>query len=120
LRLARKRQWQKHKRQRDPDYQDNQRRAQQRWRQRHPDYWKRYRQNHPDYTQRNREQQRQRDRRRQQGSPDLPADLVKRDVSRLENPLTSGTYEIVAYPQATACKDGRVTGKNLFIISELV
>ena len=40
---ARKRAWQRMKRQTDPDYRQNQSDAQKRWRQTHPDYWQTYR-----------------------------------------------------------------------------
>jgi hypothetical protein len=45
----RRRQWQKSKLQSDPDYRDNQSRAQKAWTDRNPDYWRQHRQNSPDY-----------------------------------------------------------------------
>lgn len=45
----RRRQWQKNKLQSDPDYRDNQSRAQKAWTARNPDYWRQYRQSGPDY-----------------------------------------------------------------------
>lgn len=45
----RRRRWQKSKRQSDPDYRDNQLRAQKAWTNRNPDYWRLRRQNNPDY-----------------------------------------------------------------------
>ncbi|MDR3483156.1 MAG: hypothetical protein P4L91_20860 [Burkholderiaceae bacterium] len=54
---ARKRRWQKEKLQTDPDYVDNQARAQQAWCDRHADYWRNYRSEHPDYVDLNREKQ---------------------------------------------------------------
>lgn len=45
----RRRQWQKSKLQSDPDYRDNQSRAQKAWTGRNPDYWRQHRQNSPDY-----------------------------------------------------------------------
>lgn len=53
----RRRQWQRHKLQTDPDYQDNQARAQQAWSQRNPDYSRQYRDSHPEYVERNRNRQ---------------------------------------------------------------
>ena len=50
----RRRQWQRLKLQSDPDYQDNQARAQQAWNQRNPDYSRKYRESHPEYVERNR------------------------------------------------------------------
>jgi len=37
------------KRQNDPDYHDNQSRAQRAWQKRNPDYWREYRREHPQY-----------------------------------------------------------------------
>ena len=84
---ARKRQWQRAKRQSDPDYRINQRAAQQAWTQRHPDYWRDYRAAKPEYEQRNREQQRARDQARD-------TDLAKMDVCD----LPSGLYRITRHP----------------------
>lgn len=42
----RKRQWHRNKLQTDPDYQENQQRAQQSWIERNPDYWRQYRESH--------------------------------------------------------------------------
>lgn len=53
---VRKNRWQREAR-KDPDYQENQVRAQQRWRASHPDYWRTYRAEHAEYTQKNRELQ---------------------------------------------------------------
>jgi len=44
----------------DPDYRDNQKRAQKQWRDSHPDYWRDYRAANPEYAQQNRERQRDR------------------------------------------------------------
>jgi len=45
----RRRQWQKSKLQTDPDYRDNQLRAQKAWTDRNPDYWRQHRQNSANY-----------------------------------------------------------------------
>lgn len=84
---ARKRQWQRAKRQSDPDYRINQRAAQQAWSQRNPDYWRNYRDAQPDYAQSNREQQRLRDQTRN-------GDLAKMDVCD----LPPGLYRITRHP----------------------
>ena len=64
---TRKRFWRKQKRASgDPDYRENQQRANQGWQQRCPDYWHRYREAHPDYVQRNRDQARRRKQKQQQ------------------------------------------------------
>lgn len=57
----RRRRWQQAKRQNDPDYRDNQKRAHDAWCERHPDYWREYRRTHPQYAARNRIQQQRRD-----------------------------------------------------------
>ncbi|NMQ29939.1 hypothetical protein E4Q23_20565 [Candidatus Accumulibacter phosphatis] len=44
----RRRRWQAAKRQSDPDYRENQKRAQKAWAERHPDYWRAYREQHPE------------------------------------------------------------------------
>lgn len=87
--LQRRKHWQKFKLQADPDYRDNQTRAQQAWSQRNPDYWRQYRQSHPDYVDRNRAQQRGRDSAAATGS------LAKMDASNPPTPLTSGLYRLI-------------------------
>ena len=52
-RKSRKRQWQKEKLARDPDYKANQRDAQKRWCEKNKDYWQKYRLTHPGYRTRN-------------------------------------------------------------------
>jgi hypothetical protein len=84
----RRRRWQQLKRQNDPDYQDNQGRAQQAWNKRNPDYWREYRSTHPEYAERNRALQRERNGRPQNGS------IAKMDVSIPEMPLPSGIYRL--------------------------
>lgn len=84
----RKKLWQRDRRITDPDYRDNQARAQEAWLARNPDYWRRYRQRNPEYTQLNRE--RQRDRMRElRGSPLEPI-----EAAEIANLLTSGLYRL--------------------------
>lgn len=128
---ARKRDWQRNKRQTDPDYQENQRQAQQRWANQNPDYWKNYRHQHPSAVERNRTQQRDRDRRRREASsqaaptsiesllPPPGEALAKMDAWIPKTSLTSGTYELLPVPPQQACKDGRVNLVNLYIINRL-
>ena len=47
---ARKRNWQKEKLAKDPDYRANQAEAQRQWRSRNRGYWKEYRRRNPDYA----------------------------------------------------------------------
>lgn len=84
---ARKRRWQRAKRQSDPDYRRDQRDAQRKWAQRNPDYWRNYRANRPDYAQHNREQRRVRDQ-------PSNSDLAKMDACHLPN----GLYRITRHP----------------------
>jgi len=53
---VRKNLWQQAAR-RDPDYKENQARAQAKWCANHPDYWRSYRENHPEYVKNNRDKQ---------------------------------------------------------------
>ena len=84
----RRRRWQYARRQSDPDYRDNQSRAQESWAERHPDYWREYRRTHQDYRERNRTLQRVRDARRRERV------LAKMDVSAGDSPIPSGTYRL--------------------------
>ena len=96
----RRRLWQKAKRQRDPDYQDNQVRAQLAWRKRNPDYWREYRRENPQYSERNRTRQRERNDRRRERL------IAKMDVSTLVFPMSSGIYQISqALPAGNAKMD---------------
>jgi hypothetical protein len=119
---ARKRAWQKAKRETDPDYRENQRRAQERWAARHPDYWRRWRQKHPSYTARNRQRQGERNaRRHDQGrgaATPAPGEVIaKRDVWTPKKGLPPGTYEVIPWADGKVCKEGRVKPDNLFIIN---
>ena len=74
----RRKQWHRQKLQTDPDYQDNQLRAQQAWMQRNPDYWREYRESHPEYAERNRTQQQGRN------AKDTAHPIAKMDVWTVE------------------------------------
>jgi hypothetical protein len=96
---ARKRQWQRDKRQSDPDYRSNQQAAQRTWTQRNQGYWRSYREAQPKYERRNREQQQSRD--TSARNHEHSAGLAKMDVSA----LPSGIYRISrhpAFPKGTA------------------
>lgn len=84
----RRRQWQRLKLQSDPDYQDNQMRAQQAWSHRNPDYWRNYRDSHPEYVERNRAMQQERNAKAQAGH------VAKMDASKPVIPLPSGVYQL--------------------------
>ncbi len=95
----RRRLWQVTKRHNDPDYRENQKRVQQAWAERPPDYWRNYRREHPEYTERNRAQQRQR-------AQDQAAagQMAKRNASKAEMPLPSGTYRLSPGVDASLAK----------------
>jgi hypothetical protein len=89
----RRRLWQQLKRRTDPDYLENQMRAQQAWRERNPMYWSSYRASHPDYAKRNRDQQRQR----------RAAKLAKMDATATA-PLATGLYQLQVLDAAGVTK----------------
>jgi hypothetical protein len=82
----RRRRWQRQHLHGDPDYRENQARAQASWRARHPDYWRHYRATHPAYRERNCAMQRERNS-RTHSEP-----VANMDVSPLSRPLASGFY----------------------------
>ncbi len=86
--LQRRKQWQRLKLQTDPDYRDNQGRAQQAWSQRNSDYWRQNRESHPDYVDRNRVQ------RGRDGDP-VTGSLAKMDASNSPASLPSGLYRLI-------------------------
>ena len=92
----RRRRWQAAKRQNDPDYRDNQKRAQKAWAERHPDYWRTYRDRHPVYVARNRA--------RQQARAHEQAAIAKMDASKAEIALPSGTYRLSPVVDASLAK----------------
>jgi len=85
----RKRRWQSNKLSNDPDYRDNQARAQQAWCQRNPDYWREYRKQHQAYVERNRAEQRSRNERYRQAS------IAKMDMSIAPPLPTTGIYRLI-------------------------
>lgn len=85
----RRRHWQAAKRRNDPDYRENQVKAQVKWAAANPSYWSDYRQRHPDYVKRNRERQRERDAGRR-----VTSVLAKSDAWAPETGVPSGIYRI--------------------------
>ena len=87
--------WQKNKLKTDPDYRENQAKAQAHWKKNTPEYWKNYRATHPAYAECNRIQQR---RRRCNGrktvSPVPKNDVAKMDFALLQHPIVSGNYRL--------------------------
>lgn len=100
--------WQRLRRAEDPDYRDNQARAQEAWLARNPEYWREYRRRNPEYTQRNRERQRTRSQ-------------EKRDAPPLQSTFTAGLVVPVAglYRLRVVAVDG-VAKKNASFLVELV
>ena len=85
----RRRRWQQMRRQADPDYRENQARAQHAWATQHPDYWRAYRATHAQYCERNRCLQQERDARRRVRV------LAKMDASTSATPVPSGLYRLL-------------------------
>jgi hypothetical protein len=98
---VRKRKWQQQKLKSDPDYAENQARAQQAWSTSHADYWRQYRQAHPDYANQNREMQTGRNA-RNRGKPIAKMD----DFNGREGVpnLPSGLYQIHPMPDSVIAK----------------
>jgi len=93
-RRARRRCWQRAKRQNDADYRDNQARAQRAWAEENSGYWRGYRSGHPEYAQANRQQTKQRKRDRRQRAAGTSR-FAKMDSSKLLLAVPSGTYLLV-------------------------
>jgi hypothetical protein len=84
----RRRRWLQSKLQSDPDYQDNQTRAQQAWSRRNPGYWRKYRESHPRYVERNRALQHDRN------AKTVAVLIANMDASNPVIPLLSGIYHL--------------------------
>ena len=98
----RRRRWKRRKRQSDPDYRDNQARAQRAWSERHQEYWREYRGSHPEYRERNRQQQRERNARR--SAPGDSGVIAKRNASEPLDGEFSGTYVLTPVAQGPIAK----------------
>jgi hypothetical protein len=107
---VRKRQWRKQKHAKDPDYRENQRRAQNKWLQKKsPHYWRDYRKIHPEYTQRNRQQTRVR---KQLASCKFNASqFAKSDALMAKRLIKPGTYTLVPLHHAGFAKSDALTVK---------
>jgi len=111
---ARRRCWQRTKRESDGDYRANQARAQRAWADSHGDYWSAYRRTHPSYSARNRDlsRQRQRDRRRRAAAAGR---FAKMDASKTETGVLSGTYRLVPAAAAEFAKMDALTVEITFL-----
>lgn len=123
---ARKRAWQRERRERDADHRENQRSAHKRWSARNPHYWRQWREGHPEYRERNRQQQTERNARQraqgevpERGSSQANGAIAKSDVWTPETVLDPGTYRVIPWIGERDCKDGRVIPGNLFVISPI-
>lgn len=95
---ARRRAWQRQRLRTDPDYRENQARAQANWVARHADYWRQYRATHPAYTERNRALQRGR------GAGRILQPVAKMAASEPFRPLASGYYVLRGVVEAGLAK----------------
>lgn len=95
---ARKRDWQRSRMRADPDYRENQVRAQASWQSRHPDYWRQYRGEHPNYCDRNRTLQSARNARKRE------PDVANMDASLPHRPVASGIYLLSRVRDASIAK----------------
>ena len=101
---TRRRRTQKRKMAEDPDYRDNQRRAQKHWRDSNGNYWRSYRAGHPEYVQRNRERQRGRNS-RLRGQGPRPLAIAKMYELPREFPLISGRFRLIPLGDGVAKMD---------------
>jgi hypothetical protein len=102
---ARKNTWRTQKRLTDPDYRENQKRANKTWHQKSPNYWQDYRATHSEYTYRDRERARVRKQRKSrvptlqkkpsQFAKSEASQFAKSDALTVENSIKTGTYRIV-------------------------
>jgi len=110
---ARKRQWRKQKRSKDPDYHENQRSAQKKWQAKSPKYWRDYRKAHPKYTYRNRQKTRER---KQLASCKRDASrFAKSDALQIKIPIKPGTYSLVPIHNTRFAKSDALTMKFALI-----
>lgn len=115
----RRRRWKQAKQRTDPDYRDNQSRAQRTWSDRHPGYWRGYRSVHPEYSERNRQQQRVRNARRRaaadSGSPAQEQGVIAKGNAWIakgnaSEPEFSGTYVL------TPVEGGAIAKRNAWTV----
>jgi hypothetical protein len=94
-RRARRRRWQRAKRQADADYADNQVRAQRAWARENSAYWQAYRSEHPEYAQADRERARKQQRNRRQQKAAGASTFAKMDSIGPFSSVPPGTYLLV-------------------------
>lgn len=121
---SRKRGWRKQKLAKDPDYRQNQRRANEEWRRRHVDYWRRYRETHPEYTDKNRLRQRARDQKRTNAAVEInTSHLAKSDAPPITEAaqlaVKSGFYQMIPLTRPDLAKCDALT-VQLAVITEVL
>lgn len=105
----RRRHWQREKRKSDPDYKDNQLRAQQAWAERNPNYWRDYRRRNPEYTEKNRMREKER-RVKRKVKP-----VAKMDLASVNSLTPSGTYLLIPLSEDGVAKMDAWTVEIRFI-----
>jgi len=103
---ARKNQWQKKKLRDDPDYRENQKRANKQWRKKNPGYWREYRRNNQEYTEKNRVYSKQRMQLRRQ-LESLIKMFAKMDASLVDSQGNSGYYGLIPLGDMFAKMDAK-------------
>ena len=114
-RRARRRRWQRAKRQVDTDYADNQKRAQGAWRNDNGAYWQRYRAGHPRYAEENRERTKQRKRDRVQAERFAKKRFAKMDSISTFSAVRSGTYLLVPQGEEEFAKMDSIMVKIILV-----
>lgn len=94
----RRRQWQQCKRESDPEYLENQNRAQKAWIERNPDYWRDYRNRHPQYVEENRAKQLIRNFKIRSSV------IAKMDASNPGHAIPNGVYRLIALTSPVIAK----------------
>ncbi len=94
----RRRRGQRATRKKDPDYKDNQVRAQQAWSKRNSNYWREYRRTHPEYIERNQRLQRERSHKRKMKL------IAKMGALPPDPPVPSGVYRLIPVAQMGIAK----------------
>ena len=93
---VRKRAWRRHKQANDPDYRENQLRANKTWQQHHADYWRSYRAAHTDYVRLNREQTRLRRQQKRQPKTDKASQFASNNELPQLNQIKPGRYRLIS------------------------
>lgn len=96
----RRRKTQQTKIRQDPDYRDNQLRAQKAWSKKNVSYWRNYRKTHPNYVERNKQLQRDRNKKRKDGL------IANMNFKMKKNTVLSGIYTLTPTTKSEIAKMG--------------